>query len=133
MDKIGDRIKELRKKSSMTQYELAAKIGMTASAIGMYEQNRREPHYEIIQQISRLFSVTADFLLFGQQEQLLESPLYYKTKEDDFHAIIDNLKDQLMDQKGLMFKGETLDDDDLEKVFDAMKIGAEVAFKSKKK
>lgn len=128
---IGDRIKELRKKANMTQQELASQLGKTPSAIGMYEQNRREPQYDLILQLSKLFAVTSDYLLFGN-EQSLASDVGYNANVGDFDTIMNNLKDQLAMQNGLMFKGKPLSDDDLEKVFSAMKIGAEVALNSRK-
>lgn len=128
---IGDKIKELRKLNHITQRELAQELGMTPSAVGMYEQNRRAPKYEVLEQLSKIFSVSCDYIL-GQEDELHASAPTYKTRNADFDAIIDDLKRELVEQKGLMFKGEILDEQDLEKIFDAMKIGAEVAIKAKK-
>lgn len=132
VNKIGDKIKELRKQSKMTQQELAKKLGITPSAVGMYEQNRREPKYEVLEQLSKIFSVTCDHLLGADENLALSSPVLYRTRGEDFDLIIDNLKKELLTQNGLMFKGEVLDDNDLEKIFEAMKIGAEVALKARK-
>lgn len=128
---IGEKIRELRKKHKMTQKELAKKLKMTPSAVGMYEQNRREPKYEILEQLSEIFSVSCDYILDRENEMVLNSATMYKTRSSDFDAIIDDLKHELLEQKGLMFKGEILEEKDLEKIFDAMKIGAEVAIKAK--
>lgn len=129
---VGDKIKQLRKAQRITQQELAEKLGITPSAVGMYEQNRREPNYDVLQQLSNIFSVSFDYLLDRESELMLESKPVYRQIGGDFDTIIDNLKRDLMMQKGLMFKGEILDDEDLDKIFEAMKIGAEVALKSKK-
>ncbi len=60
---FGNILKELRKASGMTQAELAKKIKVSASAIGMYEQNRREPDRETIIKLSTLFNVSPSILL----------------------------------------------------------------------
>lgn len=129
MEKIGDRIKKLRTKAKITQSGLGEILGVTASAIGMYEQNRRDPQYEYIQQMSKLFNTTSDYILFGEESEMLESKTQYRTKaNDDLEDIIDRLSFE----KGLMFKGELVVGDDLEKVIEAMKIGAEIALKGRK-
>ncbi|MFI3114565.1 MAG: helix-turn-helix transcriptional regulator [Clostridia bacterium] len=130
---LGDRIKELRKLNKMTQQELSEKLGITPSAIGMYEQNRREPKFDVLEQLCKIFSVSPDYFLSSDSTvALASSQNFYRTNASDFDIIIDNLRQDLKEQKGLMFRGEILDDTDLEKIFDAMKIGAEVALKSKK-
>ena len=45
---IGSRIAALRKKKGLSQNQLAQRINVCASAIGMYEQGRREPPIETL-------------------------------------------------------------------------------------
>ena len=40
---LGARIALLRRQRGMSQKELAARLGVSPSAVGMYEQGRREP------------------------------------------------------------------------------------------
>ena len=128
---IGNRLRELRKQRKMTQRELADTMQISASAVGMYEQNRREPPYDLLQKFSTFFTVTSDYLLFGEETVLNATNVPYRTKANDFQTIMDNLKSELANQKGLMFKGEILEEADIEKLFEAMKIGAEIALKCK--
>ena len=60
---FGKKLRCLRKKSGMTQANLAKKLGISASAIGMYEQGRREPDSEMLKKIADLFDVSVDFLV----------------------------------------------------------------------
>ena len=46
---VGERIKQARKKSNMTQKELADKIGTTHQNISQYERDLRNPKIETIQ------------------------------------------------------------------------------------
>ena len=63
---FGARIAMLRKSCGISQQALAKELGVSASAIGMYEQGRREPPCQIIVALARFFHVSTDFLLTGQ-------------------------------------------------------------------
>ncbi len=60
---IGDRVKYLRELKGLTQEELAAKVGMSPSAMGMIEQNRRNPRYEKLDILADVLETTTDYLL----------------------------------------------------------------------
>ena len=62
---LGTRIALLRIARGWSQAELAKKIGVSASAVGMYEQGRREPSLGLIVCLAREFGVTTDYLLMG--------------------------------------------------------------------
>ena len=63
---VGQRIKFLRTRDQMTQRQLAKKLSLSPSAVGMYEQDRRQPSGELIVAISGVFSVSTQWLLTGQ-------------------------------------------------------------------
>ena len=63
---LGIRIALLRTEKGLSQAELAQRIGVSASAIGMYEQGRREPSLDLLVQLARTFGVTTDYLLTGE-------------------------------------------------------------------
>jgi transcriptional regulator with XRE-family HTH domain len=63
MADIGDRIKELRLANHMTQDELAKKLYITRSAVGMYEQGVRRPDFEHMDAMADLFNVSLDYLM----------------------------------------------------------------------
>ena len=62
---LGARIAALRRQAGLSQAELAMALAVSPSAVGMYEQGRREPSMDRIVALSRLFGVSADFLLTG--------------------------------------------------------------------
>ena len=62
---IGARIAALRKTNGLSQAELARQLQCSASAVGMYEQGRREPSADLLVRLSRLFDVSTDYLLTG--------------------------------------------------------------------
>ena len=62
---LGARIAALRRAAGWSQGQLAELLQVSPSAVGMYEQGRREPSGEILVAMSRLFHVTVDYLLTG--------------------------------------------------------------------
>lgn len=63
---LGQRIGILRRERGITQAELARRLGVSPSAMGMYEQGRRQPSGEILVALSEEFGVSTDFLLTGK-------------------------------------------------------------------
>lgn len=64
---LGEKIKSLRVSRKMTQSELAEKLNVTKSTISSYENDSRQPSYEVLIKISSLFNVTIDSLLMGER------------------------------------------------------------------
>ena len=67
---LGPRIAVLRRASGLSQGELAKQLQVSPSAIGMYEQGRREPSAQLLVDMSRIFGVTVDYLLTGQPKEI---------------------------------------------------------------
>lgn len=57
-----DILKQLRKRHKMTQEELSNALGVTRSAVSMYELGVRTPDYGMMKSISNLFNVSMDYL-----------------------------------------------------------------------
>lgn len=110
----GERIRGLRKQAGLKQSELAAQLGVSTSAVGMYENNRRVPPRPVLLRLCSIFHVTADYLLAEQEVSA------------DLEQELDALKQKLMRQDGLLFHGKPVSAEDLEKVFDAARLGAEL-------
>lgn len=60
---LGNRIKALREELGLKQEELANKMSVSPSSIGMYETNKREPNNELILKLAQFFNVSTDYLL----------------------------------------------------------------------
>ena len=63
---IGLRIAALRKAAGWSQADLAQRLKISPSTVGMYEQGRREPALQMLIQLSELFDVTIDYLVTGR-------------------------------------------------------------------
>ena len=62
---LGPRIAALRRKAGLSQAELAHRLQISPSAMGMYEQSRREPSAQMLISLARELGVSTDYLLTG--------------------------------------------------------------------
>lgn len=69
---IGDRIKQLRLDAKMTQPELAARLDVTRSAVAAYENNTRQPSFQVLIKLVEIFHVTTDYLILGSGDDTLD-------------------------------------------------------------
>lgn len=63
---LGARIAALRREAGLSQAALAERLQISPSAVGMYEQGRREPPAQTIVALARQLGVSTDFLLTGR-------------------------------------------------------------------
>ena len=66
---LGARIAALRRSAGLSQAQLAAKLRISPSAMGMYEQGRREPSMDTLVALSQILQVSTDYLLTGTPTQ----------------------------------------------------------------
>lgn len=62
MKSFGSRLKLLRNEKKVSQEELSKILGVSKSSISMYENNNREPGFEIMEAIADFFNVDMNFL-----------------------------------------------------------------------
>ena len=67
---IGDRIRYLRDKTGMTQAYLAKRLGISRSAVNLWEMSMSTPSLSNIIEMMQIFHVSADYLL-GDADRLL--------------------------------------------------------------
>lgn len=63
MSIFSSRLKNLRMQNYMTQTELAKRLNVSQNAIFNWESGRREPNYESIERISKIFDVSPSYLI----------------------------------------------------------------------
>ena len=79
---LGPRIASLRRRAGLSQAELAARLKVSPSAVGMYEQGRREPSAACLVALAQVFGVTTDYLLTGKPAQPRDSQILTEMVEE---------------------------------------------------
>jgi transcriptional regulator with XRE-family HTH domain len=62
MNKFGERLKELRMEEGLSQDQLAKKVGLTHTAIGLWELNKRVPNLDAVIVLANYFKVSLDYI-----------------------------------------------------------------------
>lgn len=76
---VGARIAVLRRSAGLSQAELARRLKVSPSAVGMYEQGRREPAADILVALAEIFGVSTDYLLTGKVHSETEQTVAEKS------------------------------------------------------
>lgn len=110
---MGDRLKKLREKYNLSQYELARRLGMSRATYSGYELGIREPDHETLKKLARFFDVSVDFLVGNTDDP---TPPSAGSEEIDIRQLI---RDKI---KTARWKGRPLSEKDAEmltKIIDA--------------
>lgn len=65
LEKLGQRIKDLRIECGYTQKELAQLIGIAQNTIAQYESGAAKPSLDALVKLSNALKTTTDYLLCG--------------------------------------------------------------------
>jgi transcriptional regulator with XRE-family HTH domain len=60
---FGKRVRELRKAKKLSQLQLADKVGVDRSYVGLLERGERNPSLEVIAEIAKALGTKPDILL----------------------------------------------------------------------
>jgi transcriptional regulator with XRE-family HTH domain len=63
MNTIGEKIKELRKKNSLTQETLAEKLGVSSQAVSKWETGAASPDLAMLVPLAKIYQISTDQLL----------------------------------------------------------------------
>lgn len=66
--KLGEKLQQLRKKSGLSQEQLAAQLTVSRQAVSKWELDETMPDTENVIQLSRIFGVSCDYLLRDEIE-----------------------------------------------------------------
>ncbi len=73
---FSDILKQLRKRKKMSQGDLSLALGVSRSAVSMYEMGERMPDYEMMKTISEIFGVSMDYLYGRENNSPTRIPVY---------------------------------------------------------
>jgi Predicted transcriptional regulators len=118
-NKFGNRLKSLRLQSGLTQAQLADKLNISPSTVGMYEQGRREPDNSTLTKLCHELKVSVDYLL-GTGSNV-------KNSDSEIDNLILDFIDFIESRDGLTFDGIPLTDAEKKKITSALKVATAVS------
>lgn len=100
---FGQRLLNLLYEHDISQKQLALELNIAPTTLNGYVNDRREPDYKILKQISNYFHVSTDYLLGNQSFDSLDFPppsltnheiqvlYYYRELSPEQREIVDDL------------------------------------------
>ena len=119
---LKDRVKKLAQERGISLPALEAELGFGNSTIVKWDKST--PNADKLNAVAKYFDVTMDYLLNGNDDTSLTT-----RDERDISKIIEQTKEQLLSQEGLMFDGDPASPEAINSILDAMQIGMEMAKK----
>lgn len=124
---LYENIRDIAKTRGLSINRLEQELGFARSSINKF--NKNTPSVEKLQQIAERLDVTVDNLMTGKEAD--ENPLTSRD-ERDIEKILEQTREQLMNQEGLMFDGDPASPEAIDSILSAMQIGMELAKKKNK-
>lgn len=106
---LGNRIKDLRKKTGKTQGDVAKSLGISRAAYSHIENNRNEPDNEALLKIAQYYEVTTDYLLGSK-----DVPRWASEKD------VMDLEEMLNSSVNMAYGGERLTEEEKQRVKDVL-------------
>ncbi|MBU5308798.1 helix-turn-helix domain-containing protein [Clostridioides mangenotii] len=131
MTTFGKRFKGLREKRNLTQEELVNMFNekyytsFNKSTISQYENDKRKPEINVLENWADFFNVSIDYLLGRTEEK--------KEKSVDVEKDIEKVIDELLEQDGLMLCGELADEEDLIALRNSIRLTIDILNRKNKK
>ena len=86
--KFNDKLMKLRKENSLSQEELAEKLGVTRQTISKWELGQTTPDMDKLYQLSNLFNISVDELIKETDDNYQNNPVKDATKNRNIITII---------------------------------------------
>lgn len=90
MATMGERIKQLRKETGMTQTALAEALGVTKGTVSTWETNNRTPNFETLDAMCDLFKKSIDYIMGRSDDST-----YKSFDENDESVALSQIEDDL--------------------------------------
>ena len=135
MLEIYKRIRARREELGISQEELAKRMGYKSrSSINKIEKGENDIPQSKIVAFAKALRTTPEALMGWEQSPAASDDLPDLTQKDEREImhLMDDMKEKLMQEEGLMFDGQPASPESIQSILDAMQIGMEMAKKRNK-
>lgn len=125
---------QLLEKYGVSTYQVAKATGISTASFTGWKQGKWNFKNDKLQKIANYFGVPLTYLLTGSMEEpeVEKAPALTARDEKDIEKILNNTREQLLSQEGLMFDGDPASPEAIDSILSAMQIGMEMAKKKNK-
>ena len=123
---------QLLQKYGITAYKVAKETGITQSTLSDWKRGRSTPKTDNMKKIADYFGVSVEYLMTGETPEEKKDVILTRRDERDIEKILDQTREQLLSQEGLMFDGQPASPEAVESILSAMQVGMELAKKKNK-
>lgn len=127
---LYEQIRDIAKSKGYSVNRLEKELGFARSSINKF--NKNIPSVDKLQQIADFLGVTVDYLMTGESPAEKKEVSLTPRDERDIEKILDQTREQLLSQEGLMFDGQPASPEAVESILSAMQVGMELAKKKNK-
>lgn len=126
---LGNRLKKLRLEKKLTQLQIAQKVNISEARYNLYENNKRQPDYELLKSLAEVLETTTDYLLGNDNTtKTISSVIPDNELADKLSVLIENEHAKVLFDK----LGE-LSDEELNQVADIVNIVTKIDKTKEKK
>lgn len=127
---LKERIQALCKNNGISMNQLEQNLGFGKGYIS--KLGKSIPNANKLQKIAQYFHVSVDYLMTGDEPEEQKGSVLNAKDQRDIEKILNQTREQLMNQEGLMFDGDPASPEAIESILAAMQIGMEMAKKKNK-
>lgn len=128
---IYDRYCEIRNSKGLKDSNVASGTGIGKSTFSDWKSGRSQPKQDKLQKIADFLGVSLEYLTTGKEKEW--EPKLTKKDERDIKNALDDFKNQLRTDTGIMYDGEPLDEEDQEAILAAIEVAERTAILAAKK
>ena len=118
-----DRIKALCRQKGVTVTGTEKELGFARGSLCKVDTNK--PSMERVNKLADYFGVSVEYLMSGEIPAEKKDVTLTPRDERDIEKILDQTREQLLSQEGLMFDGQPATPEAIDSILSAMQVGME--------
>lgn len=106
--------------------------GIKSPVFSEWKKGKSKPNTDKMLKIATFLEVSVEYLMTGKEAEDKKEPVLTSKDERDIEKILNQTREQLLNQEGLMFDGDPASPEAIDSILSAMQIGMEMAKKKNK-